>query len=159
MESELKCTVNGVVHFIEDSDNEPLLYFLRDKVGLRSTRFGCGQGTCGACTVIIDGQPKMSCEIRAKDVIGANIETAELFTGKHDHPLIQAFIEYQAGQCGYCLPGILMASKALLDEKENPTRFEIAKALDANLCRCGAHARILDAVQKACTLMTAKAVK
>ena len=71
MESELKCTVNGVVHFIEDSDNEPLLYFLRDKVGLRSTRFGCGQGTCGACTVIIDGQPKMSCEISAKDVIGA----------------------------------------------------------------------------------------
>ena len=159
MESELKCTVNGVIYFIEDSDNEPLLYFLRDKVGLRSTRFGCGQGTCGACTVIIDGQPKMSCEIRAKDVIGANIETAELFAGKHDHPLIQAFIEYQAGQCGYCLPGILMASKALLDEKENPTRFEIAKALDANLCRCGAHARILDAVQKACTLMTAKAVK
>ena len=101
----------------------------------------------------------MSCEIRAKDVIGANIETAELFAGKHDHPLIQAFIEYQAGQCGYCLPGILMASKALLDEKANPTRFEIARALDANLCRCGAHARILDAVQKACTLMTAKAVK
>ena len=159
MESELKCTVNGVVHFIEDSDNEPLLYFLRDKVGLRSTRFGCGQGTCGACTVIIDGQPKMSCEIRTKDVVGADIETAESLAGKHAHPLIQAFIEYQAGQCGYCLPGILMASKALLDEKENPTRFEIAKALDANLCRCGAHARILDAVQKACTLMTAKAVK
>ena len=149
MQGELRCTINGVVHAIDSFSSEPLLFFLRDKIGLRSTRYGCGQGTCGSCTVIIDGEAKMSCETITKDVSGKTIETAEVFENERDHPLVKSFIEFQAGQCGYCLPGILMASKSLLDKKQNLSRLEIAEALDANLCRCGAHSRILDAIEKA----------
>jgi len=156
MQSELRCTINGVVHAIDDFSSEPLLFFLRDKIGLRSTRYGCGQGTCGSCTVIIDGEAKMSCETITKDVSGKTIETAEVFENQREHPLVRSFIEFQAGQCGYCLPGILMASKSLLDKKQNLSRLEIAEALDANLCRCGAHSRILDAIEKAYQLSNEK---
>ena len=156
MQSELRCTINGVVHAIDNFSSEPLLFFLRDKIGLRSTRYGCGQGTCGSCTVIIDGEAKMSCETITKDVSGKTIETAEVFENQHEHPLVKSFIEFQAGQCGYCLPGILMASKSLLDKKQNLSRLEIAQALDANLCRCGAHSRILDAIEKAHQLSNEK---
>lgn len=156
MQSELRCTINGVVHAIDGFSSEPLLFFLRDKIGLRSTRYGCGQGTCGSCTVIIDGEAKMSCETITKDVSGKTIETAEVFENQHEHPLVKSFIEFQAGQCGYCLPGILMASKSLLDKKQNLSRLEIAEALDANLCRCGAHSRILDAIEKAHQLSNEK---
>ena len=156
MQGELRCTINGVVHAIDSFSSEPLLFFLRDKIGLRSTRYGCGQGTCGSCTVIIDGEAKMSCETITKDVSGKTIETAEVFENERDHPLVKSFIEFQAGQCGYCLPGILMASKSLLDKKQNLSRLEIAEALDANLCRCGAHSRILDAIEKAYQLSTKK---
>ena len=156
MQGELRCTINGVVHAIDSFSSEPLLFFLRDKIGLRSTRYGCGQGTCGSCTVIIDGEAKMSCETITKDVSGKTIETAEVFENESDHPLIKSFIEFQAGQCGYCLPGILMASKSLLDKKQNLSRLEIAQALDANLCRCGVHSRILDAIEKAYQLSNEK---
>jgi len=149
MQGELRCTINGVVHAIDSFSSEPLLFFLRDKIGLRSTRYGCGQGTCGSCTVIIDGEAKMSCETITKDVSGKTIETAEVFENERDHPLVKSFIEFQAGQCGYCLPGILMASKSLLDKKQNLSRLEIAQALDANLCRCGVYSPILDAIEKA----------
>ena len=156
MQSELRCTINGVVHAIDSFSSEPLLFFLRDKIGLRSTRYGCGQGTCGSCTVIIDGEAKMSCEMITKDVSGKTIETAEVFESESDHPLVKSFIEFQAGQCGYCLPGILMASKSLIDKKQNLSRLEIAQALDANLCRCGVHSRILDAIEKAYQLSNEK---
>ena len=156
MQSELRCTINGVVHAIDDFSSEPLLFFLRDKIGLRSTRYGCGQGTCGSCTIIIDGEAKMSCETITKDVSGKTIETAEVFENQREHPLVKSFIEFQAGQCGYCLPGILMASKSLLDKKQNLSRLEIAQALDANLCRCGVHSRILDAIEKAYQLSNEK---
>ncbi len=156
MQGELRCTINGVVHAIDSFSSEPLLFFLRDKIGLRSTRYGCGQGTCGSCTVIIDGEAKMSCETITKDVSGKTIETAEVFENESDHPLVKSFIEFQAGQCGYCLPGILMASKSLLDKKQNLSRLEIAQALDANLCRCGVHSRILDAIEKAYQLLNEK---
>ena len=156
MQGELRCTINGVVHTIDSFSSEPLLFFLRDKIGLRSTRYGCGQGTCGSCTVIIDGEAKMSCETITKDVSGKTIETAEVFENESDHPLVKSFIEFQAGQCGYCLPGILMASKSLLDKKQNLSRLEIAQALDANLCRCGVHSRILDAIEKAYQLSKGK---
>ena len=156
MQGELRCTINGVVHAIDSFSSEPLLFFLRDKIGLRSTRYGCGQGTCGSCTVIIDGEAKMSCETITKDVSGKTIETAEVFENQHEHPLVKSFIEFQAGQCGYCLPGILMASKSLLDKKQNLSRLEIAQALDANLCRCGVHSRILDAIEKAHQLSNEK---
>jgi len=156
MDSHLTCTINGADHPIEVSSNESLLFFLRDKVGLRSTRFGCGQGTCGACTVIIDGEAKLSCETIALDVVGKSIETAEILANQSERPLVKTFKEFQAGQCGYCLPGILMTSKALLDKKQKLSRLEIAQALDVNLCRCGAHSRILDAVEKAIALTDEK---
>ena len=156
MQGELRCTINGVVHAIDSFSSEPLLFFLRDKIGLRSTRYGCGQGTCGSCTVIIDGEAKMSCETITKDVSGKTIETAEVFENESGHPLVKSFIEFQAGQCGYCLPGILMASKSLIDKKQNLSRLEIAQALDANLCRCGVHSRILDAIEKAYQLSNEK---
>ena len=156
MQGEIRCTINGVVHAIDSFSSEPLLFFLRDKIGLRSTRYGCGQGTCGSCTVIIDGEAKMSCETITKDVSGKTIETAEVFENERDHPLVKSFIEFQAGQCGYCLPGILMASKSLIDKKQNLSRLEIAQALDANLCRCGVHSRILDAIEKAYQLSSEK---
>ena len=98
----------------------------------------------------------MSCETITKDVSGKTIETAEVFENERDHPLVKSFIEFQAGQCGYCLPGILMASKSLLDKKQNLSRLEIAQALDANLCRCGVHSRILDAIEKAYQLSNEK---
>ena len=98
----------------------------------------------------------MSCETITKDVSGKTIETAEIFENENEHPLVKSFIEFQAGQCGYCLPGILMASKSLLDKKQNLSRLEIAEALDANLCRCGAHSRILDAIEKAHQLSNEK---
>ena len=98
----------------------------------------------------------MSCETITKDVSGKTIETAEVFENQHEHPLVKSFIEFQAGQCGYCLPGILMASKSLLDKKQNLSRLEIAQALDANLCRCGVHSRILDAIEKAYQLSNEK---
>jgi nicotinate dehydrogenase subunit A len=98
----------------------------------------------------------MSCETITKDVSGKTIETAEVFESESDHPLVKSFIEFQAGQCGYCLPGILMASKSLLDKKQNLSRLEIAQALDANLCRCGVHSRILDAIEKAYQLSNEK---
>ena len=98
----------------------------------------------------------MSCETITKDVSGKTIETAEIFENESEHPLVKSFIEFQAGQCGYCLPGILMASKSLLDKKQNLSRLEIAQALDANLCRCGVHSRILDAIEKAHQLSNEK---
>ena len=94
MQSELRCTINGVVHAIDSFSSEPLLFFLRDKIGLRSTRYGCGQGTCGSCTVIIDGEAKMSCETITKDVSGKTIETAEIFENENEHPLVKSFIEF-----------------------------------------------------------------
>ena len=153
MANEIKFNVNGIARITHNGQEETLLHFLREKIGLRATRFGCGQGTCGSCMVIIDGQPKMACETSTDGLAGKNIQTAESLTEELIHPLIMTFQEYQAGQCGYCLPGILMTSKALLDENPNRTREEIAEALDSNLCRCGAHSRILDAVQKAASIL------
>ena len=92
MQSELRCTINGVVHAIDGFSSEPLLFFLRDKIGLRSTRYGCGQGTCGSCTIIIDGEAKMSCETITKDVSGKTIETAEVFENQREHPLVLSLI-------------------------------------------------------------------
>lgn len=127
-----------------------LLGALRDEVGDFSPKFGCGQGGCGACTVLIDGEPVLSCITLAESVAGKSIETADgLKNGPELHPLQTAFMEAFAAQCGYCTPGMLMAAKALLDRNPAPTRAEIATALDDNICRCGSHNRILRAVEKA----------
>ena len=131
-------------------DDMPLLDVLRNQLRLTGPRFGCGLEQCGCCIVLIDGKPVKSCGCAVESVAGRSVTTIEgLGTPEKPHPLQQAFLEEQAGQCGYCLSGILISAKALLDRNPSPTRAEIARALDDNLCRCGTHNRILRAVEKA----------
>jgi nicotinate dehydrogenase subunit A len=128
----------------------PLLDVLRNNLRLTGTRFGCGLEQCGCCIVLIDGTPVKSCGRAIASVAGRSVTTIEgLGTPEEPHPLQQAFLEEQAGQYGYCLSGILISAKALLDHNPSPTRMEIARALNDNLCRCGTHNRILRAVEKA----------
>ncbi|MBN8920769.1 MAG: (2Fe-2S)-binding protein [Rhizobiales bacterium] len=147
-------TVNGKsVHVTADEDT-PLLDVLRNHLSLFGTRFGCGLEQCGCCMVLIDGEAGKSCARPLWSVAGKAITTVEgLGTPEQPHPLQQAFIDEQAGQCGYCLSGILISAKALLDRNPSPTRREIAEALDGNLCRCGTHVRILRAVARAAEAM------
>jgi len=147
--TETMLTVNGDQRVATSDSRTPLLYVLREELGLCATRFGCGQGTCGACMVVIDGKAVHSCDVSLGDVAGSVIETAESLDGSPPHPLVTAFLDRQAGQCGYCLSGILMSAKVLLDADPKADRSVIAKALDGNLCRCGTHVRILDAVEAA----------
>ena len=133
---------------------------LRNDLGLMGTRFGCGLEQCGCCMVLIDGEPEKSCGKPVSSVAGKEVITVEgLGTRRHPHPLQQAFLDEQAGQCGYCLAGILISAKALLDKNPQPTRAEIAQALDDNICRCGSHNRILRAVEKAAAVMRAGAAR
>jgi nicotinate dehydrogenase subunit A len=144
-------TVNGrEVSVAVAHDDVPLLDVLRNQLRLTGTRFGCGLEQCGCCFVLIDGQPVKSCGRAIASVAGRSVTTIEgLGTADKPHPLQQAFLEEQAGQCGYCLSGIVISAKALLDRNPSPSRADIARALDDNLCRCGAHNRILRAVEKA----------
>jgi nicotinate dehydrogenase subunit A len=151
MTQEFKFTVNGTpVCVALDNEETPLLNVLRNELGLMGTRFGCGLEQCGCCVVLIDGQPEKCCAKPVWSVVGKKIVTIEgLGTPELPHPLQQAFLDEQAGQCGYCLAGILITAKALLDKNPSPTRSEIAVALDGNICRCGSHNRIMRAVEKA----------
>jgi nicotinate dehydrogenase subunit A len=143
-------TVNGDTVSVGADADTPLLDVLRNHLGLRGTKFGCGLEQCGSCMVLIDGRPEKSCGRALSTVAGRMVVTIEgLGTRARPHPLQQAFLDEQAGQCGYCLPGILIAAKALLDQNPAPSRAEIAAALDDNICRCGSHARILRAVDLA----------
>ena len=148
-------TVNGrAVSVDAASEDTPLLSVLRDSLGLVGTRFGCGLEQCGCCIVLIDGAPEKSCRRPIFAVAGKSVTTIEgLGNAEHPHPLQQAFLDEQAGQCGYCLSGILMSAKALLDRNPGPSRAEIVAALDKHLCRCGAHQRILRAVERASVSM------
>jgi nicotinate dehydrogenase subunit A len=148
-------SVNGKAVSVSPSNEEtPLLNVLRNELGLVGTRFGCGLEQCGCCTVLIDGQPEKSCAKPVWSVAGKTITTVEgLGSEAKPHPLQQAFLDEQAGQCGYCLSGILVSAKALLDRNPQPTRAQIAQALDGNICRCGSHNRILRAVEKAAAVM------
>ncbi|HEY5166864.1 MAG TPA: (2Fe-2S)-binding protein [Pseudolabrys sp.] len=152
-------TVNGKpVSVALDNEETPLLNVLRNELGLMGTRFGCGLEQCGCCTVLIDGQPEKSCSKPVWSVAGKTVTTIEgLGTPARPHPLQQAFIDEQAGQCGYCLAGILISAKALLARNPSPTRAEIAQALDDNICRCGSHNRIMRAVEKAAAQIRAGA--
>jgi nicotinate dehydrogenase subunit A len=138
--------------FVEvDCDGQtPLLYVLRNDLALNGPKFGCGLGQCGACTVLINGKPVRSCVMPVAAVGEGSITTLDgLSKGGVPDPLQRAFIEAQAAQCGYCINGMVMAAKALLDEKKAPTEGEIKQALSGNLCRCGSHNRIVKAVQLA----------
>jgi nicotinate dehydrogenase subunit A len=142
--------VNGKpVHVVSDG-SKPLLDVLRGELGLRGTRFGCGTEQCGTCMVLIDGEPSFSCARAIESLAGRVVTTIEgLAPGDVLSPLQQAFLDEQAGQCGYCLSGILISATALLARNRKPSRSEIAAALDRHLCRCGAHNRIMRAVARA----------
>jgi nicotinate dehydrogenase subunit A len=132
------------------SDVTPLLDVLRNQLDLKGARFGCGVEQCGSCMVLIDGKAEKSCGKPLWAVAGKSVTTIEgLGTPDCPHPLQQAFLDEQAGQCGYCLTGILISAKALLDRNPSPARAEIAEALDGNICRCGTHNRIMRAIQRA----------
>ena len=147
-------TVNGSAVSVTADGDTPLLDILRNHLGLVGTKFGCGQEQCGCCMVLVDGRPEKSCGTALATVAGKAITTIEdLGTPERRHPLQQAFLDEQAGQCGYCLSGILISAKALLDSNSAPSRAEIAKALDDNICRCGSHVRILRAVERAARVL------
>lgn len=142
--------VNGASRSVSVEPDTPLLYILRNDLGLNSPRYGCGLSQCGACTVIIDGKPTRSCVTPVSSVGAKTVTTLEgLGTKEKPHPLQTAFIEEQAVQCGYCTNGMIMSAKALLDKNPKPTGAQIKKALAANLCRCGTHNRVVRAVQRA----------
>jgi nicotinate dehydrogenase subunit A len=141
--------VNGAVHSVPAEPDTPLLYVLRNDLGLIAAKFGCGLGQCGSCTVLVDGAPVRSCIMPIGTLGQSEITTLEgIGTVEQPHPLQAAFIEEQAVQCGYCIPGMIMMAKALLDRKEQPSEAEIRLALASNLCRCGTHNRIVRAILK-----------
>ena len=128
----------------------PLLYVLRDNLGLHGPRFGCGLAQCGSCTVIVEGKTVRSCSVPVSAMRNKNVTTLEgLGTVAHPHPLQKAFIAEQASQCGFCANGIIMTAKVLLDANPNPTEAQIREALDDVLCRCGSHLRVIRAIQRA----------
>ena len=158
MAESISFRVNDKEVALDVAPNTPLLLALRNDLDLKGTRHGCGEGGCGACTVLINGRPVTSCNTPVEAAQGQTVETVEQLTSEATpHPLVTSILEEQAGQCGYCLPGILMRAKALLAETARPDRATIAAALDDNLCRCGAHNRILRAIEKAGTAIAGEA--
>jgi nicotinate dehydrogenase subunit A len=152
--------VNGSAVSVTADADTPLLDVLRNHLGLMGTKFGCGQEQCGCCMVLVDGRPEKSCGKPLSTMAGKAIVTIEgLGTPERPHALQRAFLDEQAGQCGYCLAGILISAKALLDRNPSPSRAEIAEALDDNICRCGSHVRILRAVERAAALLREGAVR
>jgi nicotinate dehydrogenase subunit A len=150
--------VNGKALDVRVEPDTPLLYVLRNDLGLKGTRAGCVEGQCMSCTVLIDGRPQTACMVPIGTIAGQRVETVEsLVANGANHPLIDSVLEEQAGQCGYCLAGILMRAKALLDHNATPSRTDIATALDDHLCRCGAHVRILRAIERAALARSARA--
>ena len=142
--------VNGKTQNVDVDPDTPLLYVLRNDLQLNGPKFGCGLGQCGACAVIIDGNSARSCQMAVSAVGNRAITTLEaLGTTKNMHKIQQAFVDEQAAQCGYCINGMIMTTKALLDKNPKPTDAQIREALSGNLCRCGTHIRILRAVKRA----------
>lgn len=154
----IRLHVNGVVREVRVDPDTPLLYVLRNDLGLKGTRAGCAEGQCMSCTVLLNGRPQTACMVAIGSVAGQHLETVESLVGDGtNHPLVDSILEEQAGQCGYCLAGILMRAKALLDRNGAPSRADIAAALDDHLCRCGAHDRILRAIERAAGIERARA--
>ena len=149
MSQSFTLKVNGQTHTVSAEPNTPLLYILRNDLKLKGTRFGCGEGQCGACTVLIDGKAVQSCDTPLWSAPGHDITTIEgLGTAEAPGRLQQAFIDEQAVQCGYCINGIIMSAEALLIANPQPNDEQIIEALDRNLCRCGTHVRVLRAIKR-----------
>ena len=140
--------INGVDHTLEADEQTPLLWALRDVLGLTGTKFGCGIAACGACTVHVDGKALRSCVVPIASVVGAEVTTIEGLSEASDHPLQEAWRSGEVPQCGYCQSGMIMAAAALLAEKPNPTDEEIDNAM-TNICRCGTYPRIRSAIRQA----------
>jgi carbon-monoxide dehydrogenase small subunit len=141
--------LNGADEAVFVADGQNLLDALRHEVGDMAPKYGCGQGTCGACTVLVDGEPQLSCLILAETVEGRAIETVSGISNSQLHPLQQAFMDSFAAQCGYCTPGMLMAAKALLDKVPSPTRQQVVEAISGNICRCTGYEPIINAILEA----------
>ncbi len=154
MSNDLVITVNGKPHSVQAAPDTPLLYVLRNELGLNSMQYGCGSEQCGACMILVGTKATPSCRLPVSEVGKAPITTLEGLSEDGElHPLQRAFIEQQAAQCGYCISGIIMSAAALLWKTHHPTDEQIRTALDGNLCRCGTHPRILRAVKRAADLM------
>ena len=157
MSEEVILVVNGKSHKVQAVPETPLLYVLRNELGLTGPQFGCGDETCGACMVLIGDQAKQSCKLPVSSVGRARITTLEgLIEEGELHPVQRAFIDEQASQCGYCVNGMIITTAALLWKTPHPSDAQIREALDGNLCRCGSHPRILRAVRRAETLLSAE---
>ncbi len=147
-------TVNGANHTVDADPGTPLLYVLREDLGLNGAKFGCGLGQCGSCTVLLDGKAVFSCLLPVAALPGRQIRTVEgLGTADAPGPVQRAFIEEQAAQCGYCIAGMVVRAQALLDANPAPSEAEIRAHMAPNLCRCGTHVRILRAVRRAASAM------
>lgn len=143
-------TLNGKPTRVTVDDERMLLWVLRDDLGLTGTKYGCGEGLCGACTVIVDNEAVRACVLAMRDVEGKRVLTIEgLSAGGKLHPIQDAFLRHHAFQCGYCTPGMILSAYALLLKTPKPTRAEIIRHMDDNLCRCGSHVRVIDAIQEA----------
>ncbi|GAB7067756.1 (2Fe-2S)-binding protein [Mycolicibacterium hodleri] len=143
-------SVNGKLEQVATEPETALLYVLRNHLGLKGTRFGCGLALCGSCMVLVDGRPSYSCDVPVGSLEGREITTIEGLSSPEDpHPVATAVVEGQAAQCGYCISGIVVSAVALLGDNADPSADEVRRALDGNLCRCGAHNRIVRAVLSA----------
>ena len=150
----LSFTLNGKPTRVEVDETRPLLWVLRDDLGLTGTKFGCGEGHCGSCTVVVGRNAVRSCATPVGDVQGKDVTTIEgLATGDRLHPVQDAFVRHLAFQCGYCTPGMILGAYAFLLNNPRPTRAAIVKHMDSHLCRCGAHVRIVQAIESAAAAM------
>jgi isoquinoline 1-oxidoreductase alpha subunit len=147
----LTLKVNGIIHKLELEPEEPLLWVLREKLGLTGTKFGCGQGDCGSCTVLVDGRPQRSCRITAAEVADKEITTIEGIPA--NHPVVRAWLEEQVGQCGYCQPAQILTAIALLNTNQQPDDTTIDQVMAGNFCRCGSYQRIRKAIHAAAKIV------
>lgn len=154
---QIQLTVNGEDHTVTVDPSTPLLYILRNELGLNGPKYGCGLQQCGSCRVLLDGEARATCQLPVSAVEGQSITTLAGLSGGDDglHPLQEAFVEEQAAQCGYCVNGVLITAAALLEENPNPDRAEIKAGMNQVLCRCGTHARFVRAIQRAADEMEA----
>jgi aerobic-type carbon monoxide dehydrogenase small subunit (CoxS/CutS family) len=150
MAKTIELHINGQTHHIAAEPERPLLTVLREDLGLTGTKYGCGEGACGACTVLVDGEATRSCVTPLEEVLKARITTIEGLEEKDRlHPVQQAFLDAGAMQCGYCIPGMVMGAVSLLARKPAPSDTEIVQGMDGHVCRCGTYPRILDAIRRA----------
>ncbi len=154
MAETIAFTLNDKPVSVTTDGQRPLLWVLRTDLGLTGTKFGCGEAQCGACTILVDNKAVRSCVYPVRNADGREVRTIEGLSKNGDlHPLQKAFVEHDALQCGFCTPGMILTAYGLLRENPEPTREEIIKSMDHNLCRCGAHTRIIDAIQSAAKAM------